>query len=207
MEKQNTQVKKQAVNLWKWAFIILVAVLLLVSGVVISKAITPSEEQVKVVQTKLPIDNYTKIDVSMDKKQLQATINYYLRQSQKKQKVRYRFILNDSAILMGTTKVLGKNISFSLYTIPKLDKNGNIVLQAKSVAVGSLNAPASFILGYIKNNYDLGKGVTINAKKATLTLNLNQFTKKQDIVLKGKQLDVPNNKFLFEVNIPLESIK
>ncbi|MHC3376967.1 YpmS family protein [Ligilactobacillus equi] len=207
MERQNMQVKKQTVNFWKWAFIILVATLFLVSGTVISKVITPSEAQVKMEQTKLPTDDYTKIDVSMDKKQLQATINYYLRQSQKKQKIKYRFILNDSAILMGTTKVLGKNISFSLYTIPKLDKNGNIVLQAKSVAVGSLNAPASFILGYIKNNYDLSKGVTINTRKATLTLNLNQFTKKQGIVLKGKQLDVPNNKFLFEVNIPLDSIK
>ena len=49
--------------------------------------------------------------------------------------------------------------------IPQLDDSGNLVLKTKSVAIGSLNAPPSFVLGYIKNNYDLGKWAKINASK------------------------------------------
>ena len=55
------------------------------------------------------------------------------------------------------------------YTKPTLNKNGNILLKVKSVAIGSLNAPAGFILKYVKNNYDLGKvAIIIDYQKQKL---------------------------------------
>ena len=133
-----------------------------------------------------------------------ATINYYLRKNQKKGKIKYRFLVDKSAIMMGTTKILGKNVSFTLYTKPTLDKNGNILLKVKSVAIGSLNAPAGFILKYVKNNYDLGKVAIIDPKAKTITLDLNQLTKKQDVLVKGTKLDLVNDEFKFNVKVPLK---
>ena len=200
---QNKQPKRQ-LNPWKWAFITLLALVIASGAFVWLKVSTPSVDQ---VQLKNSAKNTTKqtadVDVSMNKEQLNAAINYYLSKKEKNN-IKYRFLLDKSAILMGTTKILGKDVSFTLYTQPGLDKQGNILLKAKSVAIGSLNAPPSFILGYIKSNYDLGKGVIINQKKATITLDLNTLVEKQGVKVKGQELNLEQNKFLFKVSIPLE---
>ena len=106
---------------------------------------------------------------------------------------------------MGTTKILGKDVSFTLYATPQLDDSGNLELKTKSVAIGSLNVPPSFVLGYIKNNYDLGKWAKINASKATITLDLNQLTKKQGIKIQGEKFDLKQDDLQFKVAFPLSN--
>ena len=105
---------------------------------------------------------------------------------------------------MGTTKILGAKVSFTLYTKPALDSDGNIVLNAKSVAIGSLNAPPGFVLGYVKNNYDLGRWAKIDSKRSKITLDLNQLTKKQGIKVRGESLNLQNDDIRFNVSIPLD---
>ena len=169
------------------------------------KVTTPSVDQNRIVEkTEASADKYADLSVSMNKDQLEAAINYYLKKNQTKNSIRYRFLLDKSAILMGTTKILGAKVSFTLYTKPALDSNGNIVLNAKSVAIGSLNAPPSFVLGYVKNNYDLGRWAKIDSKKSKITLDLNQLTKKQGIKVRGESLNLQTDDIRFNVSIPLD---
>lgn len=205
MQKRSQVQTKRQINPWKWAFIVLLALVLASGAFIWLKVTTPSQDQVQINQqaNKITAKQTADIEVSMNKDQLNAAINYYLRKNEKNN-IKYRFLLDKSAILMGTTKILNKDVSFTLYTQPGLDKDGNILLKAKSVAIGSLNAPPSFILGYIKSNYDLGKGVIIDKKKATITLDLNALVEKQGVKVKGQELNLAQNKFLFKVSIPLK---
>lgn len=149
--------KKQS-DPWKWAFAILLGLVLGFIVFVWFQVTTPSSDQKQIAtQTTQKQGQYANVNVVLNKEQLSAAVNYYLQQNQKKGAIKYRFVLDKSAILMGTTKILGKDVSFTLYATPQLDDSGNLVLKTKSVAIGSLNAPPSFVLGYIKNNYDLGK--------------------------------------------------
>ena len=91
-----------------------------------------------------------------------------------------------------------------MYAKPSLDAKGNIVLDAKSVSVGSLNVPANFVLRYVKNNYDLGKFATIDYKKSRIILNLAQVSAKQGIKVNGQKFDLKQNEFLFNVALPLK---
>lgn len=196
---------KGPVNPWKWAFAILLGLVLALAAFIAVRVTTPSVDQKRIEQkTEKPADKYADVSVAMNKDQLEAAINYYLKRSQKKGAIRYRFVLDRSAILMGTTKILGAKVSFTLYTKPTLDADGNIVLKAKSVAVGSLNAPPSFIMGYVKNNYDLGRIAKIDAKRQTITLDLNQMTKKQGIRIHGEKLNLATDDIDFRVSIPLD---
>ena len=205
MKRSVNDKQRKKVNVWKWAFIVLAAFLVGFTLFIFKQATTQNTVQKDVSSTaKSNSSNHTSVNVSMDKKQLNGTINYYLKQQQKGQKIKYRFYVGNAAILMGTTKILGQNVSFSLYTTPTVTKDGNIRLYAKSVAIGSLNAPTSFILSYVKNNYSLGNGITINSKKETITLNLSKMTNKQKITVKAQKIDLKNDDFRFKVDIPLE---
>ena len=197
--------KKQS-DPWKWAFAILLGLVLGLIVFVCFQVTTPSSDQKQIAtQTTQKQGQYANVNVVLNKEQLSAAVNYYLQQNQKKGAIKYRFVLDKSAILMGTTKILGKDVSFTLYATPQLDDSGNLVLKTKSVAIGSLNAPPSFVLGYIKNNYDLGKWAKINASKATITLDLNQLTKKQGIKIQGEKFDLKQDDLQFKVAFPLSN--
>ena len=199
--------KKQS-DPWKWAFAILLGLVLGFIVFVWFQVTTPSSDQKQIAtQTTQKQGQYANVNVVLNKEQLSAAVNYYLQQNQKKGAIKYRFVLDKSAILMGTTKILGKDVSFTLYATPQLDDSGNLVLKTKSVAIGSLNAPPSFVLGYIKNNYDLGKWAKINASKATITLDLNQLTKKQGIKIQGEKFDLKQDDLQFKVAFPLSNTK
>ncbi len=196
--------KKQS-DPWKWAFAILLGLVLGFIVFVWFQVTTPSSDQKQIAtQTTQKQGQYANVNVVLNKEQLSAAVNYYLQQNQKKGAIKYRFVLDKSAILMGTTKILGKDVSFTLYATPQLDDSGNLV-KTKSVAIGSLNAPPSFVLGYIKNNYDLGKWAKINASKATITLDLNQLTKKQGIKIQGEKFDLKQDDLQFKVAFPLSN--
>lgn len=193
-------------NPWKWAFAILLGLVLGFIVFVWFQVTTPSSDQKQIAtQTTQKQGQYANVNVVLNKEQLSAAVNYYLQQNQKKGTIKYRFVLDKSAILMGTTKILGKDVSFTLYATPQLDDSGNLELKTKSVAIGSLNAPPSFVLGYIKNNYDLGKWAKINASKATITLDLNQLTKKQGIKIQGEKFDLKQDDLQFKVAFPLSN--
>lgn len=197
--------KKQS-DPWKWAFAILLGLVLGFIVFVWFQVTTPSSDQKQIAtQTTQQQGQYANVNVVLNKEQLSAAVNYYLQQNQKKGAIKYRFVLDKSAILMGTTKILGKDVSFTLYATPHLDDSGNLVLKTKSVAIGSLNAPPSFVLGYIKNTYDLGKWAKINASKATITLDLNQLTKKQGIKIQGEKFDLKQDDLQFKVAFPLSN--
>lgn len=193
-------------NPWKWAFAILLGLVLGFIVFVWFQVTTPSSDQKQIAtQTTQKQGQYANVNVVLNKEQLSAAVNYYLQQNQKKGAIKYRFVLDKSAILMGTTKILGKDVSFTLYATPQLDDSGNLELKTKSVAIGSLNAPPSFVLGYIKNNYDLGKWAKIDASKATITLDLNQLTKKQGIKIQGEKFDLKQDDLQFKVAFPLSN--
>lgn len=196
------KVKKH--NYWKWAFIILLALILGSSLFLVQQLTGKNIEQQQVAQATKSLGKHTSVDVQLNKKQLNAAINYYLTRQQKNKKLKYKFYVGQAAILVGTTKILGENVSFSLYTEPTVTPNGNILLYAKSVAIGTLNAPPGFILNYIKNNYRLGKWVTIDSKAKTIRLNLSQIKGFHGVTVRAKKIDLINNKFLFKVNIPLK---
>ena len=196
--------QKTTPNYWKWAFATLLAFVIAFFLFITYKVTTPSVDQTNIDQQTSKLAKSANLDVAMNKEQLGAMINYYLNKSQKHSKIKYRFVLNKSAILMGTTKILGANVSFTLYAKPSLNQAGNIVLDTKSVSVGSLNVPAAFVLRYVKNNYDLGKFASINPKKSTITLNLAQVSAKQGIKVQGQKFDLTNNQFVFKVALPLK---
>ena len=202
--KRQAHTTKQPKDPWKIAFTFLLALVIAFVAFIILEVYTPDKGVEQEIKTKTPADKTTSIDVQMNKEQLSSGLNYYLNHQQKNSNnIQYKFILNKSAILIGTTKVLGEKVSFTLYAKPTLSKDGNIKLKIKSVAIGSLNAPTKFVLNYVKNNVKTGQAVQISPKKSEIILNLNHVKTKQGIQAKGQELDLKNDSIRFKILIPL----
>ncbi|NLR17805.1 YpmS family protein [Lactobacillus sp. LC28-10] len=188
-------------NPWKWAFIALVAILLVGAGTVGIKLFSGSKTNV--TQTSTPV-SAADFNVRLNKKQLNAMAAYYLNQyqNQSKQKVNYQFEVHDDAVLTGQTQLLGLPVNFGLSLTPKVLTNGNVQLKAKKLAVGQLNVPVSAVLSYIKAQYNLPKWVELNVHQKTITMNLQRF-RTNGVQYRAEKIDMNGaGQFEFKVLIP-----
>ncbi|BDZ30955.1 YpmS family protein [Lactiplantibacillus sp. WILCCON 0030] len=189
------------INFWKWLAIILLA-LILGGGAYMGTQVlrTPSEAQT-VTATKT--DSAASVPIKMNRQQLNALAAYYLADLQKGQALKYKFVVRaDAAYLLGTTKVLGQNVSFVITMQPSVISNGNISLKATKLSVGTMSLPISFVINYINNNYKIPKWVKLSAKHKTIDLYLNKLVGKHDVRYSVDKVDLTNNQFNFEMHIP-----
>ncbi|MFC6181959.1 YpmS family protein [Lactiplantibacillus daowaiensis] len=191
-------------NIWKWIAIVLIA-LILGLGVYVGSQVFRSPSETTTV-TSSSSNDAASVPITMNRQQLNALASYYLNDFQKGQSLKYRFVVrSDAAYLLGTTKVLGQNVSFVITLQPSVISNGNISLKATRLSVGTMSIPISFVINYINNNYKIPKWVTLNAKTKTVNLYLNKIVGKHEMRYSVNKLDLKNNKFSFEMHIPKSS--
>lgn len=187
-------------NKWQTAFFALVALLVICFGVLFAKATAPVSTP---AETTASSTTDPTLEVTMNRKQVNALSANYLNRFLKDSKVKYRFVVGKQyATVIGTTRFLGAKIQFAMNFVPEKTAKGNILLRAKGLAVGRLNLPLHFVLSYVKKNYDLPNWVSINQKKQTILLDLNKYSKKQSVRYSAEKLDMTNGRFTFKITIP-----
>lgn len=199
--RQAQTAAKKTVNPWKWAFIALVAVIVLGIGTMGVKMFSAPKESA--VSTSAPA-TAASFNVNLNKKQLNAMAAYYLNQfqDQSKQKVDYQFEVHQDAVLTGQTKLMGLPVNFGLTLKPTVLANGNVQLKAGKLAVGQLNVPVSAVLSYIKAQYNLPKWVELNVHQKTITMDLQRF-RTNGVQYRAEKIDMNGaGKFEFKVLIP-----
>ena len=158
-------------------------------------------------ETAAPKASDTSLELVLNQKQVNALANSYIKKIQKKsKKPQYRFIVgNQYATVIGHAKFLGVNVQYSMNCIPVKTSEGNILLKAKGLAVGRLNLPIGFVMGYIKKNYQLPNWVYINQKKKTILLDLNKYTKNKAVHAQADEINMADGEFKFLITVPQDN--
>lgn len=199
MEKRSVKTNRP-VNRWKWAFTVLLAVIVLATGIVINRVTAPAPTLA--VTRKADIGD-TSMTVELNRHQVNALAANYLNRFLRGQQVKYTFIVGQQyATLAGDTKFLGAKIRFALNFIPERQKNGNVLLRAKGLSIGRLNLPVKIVMGYIAKNYNVPKWVKIDAKKKTILLDLNQYSAKRSLKYSAQEINMAQGRFKFLITVP-----
>ncbi|MGQ3490593.1 YpmS family protein [Limosilactobacillus mucosae] len=195
---------KKQYNGWKAAFWVLVIVLIGSLLTVVHLASAPVKTP---AETTAPKASDTSLELVLNQKQVNALANSYIKKIQKKSKnPQYRFIVgNQYATVIGHAKFLGVNVQYAMNCIPVKTSEGNILLKAKGLAVGRLNLPIGFVMGYIKKNYQLPNWVYINQKKKTILLDLNKYTKNKAVHAQADEINLADGQFKFLITVPQDN--
>ncbi|QMU07613.1 YpmS family protein [Levilactobacillus suantsaii] len=187
-------------NWWKISCLTLVTLLVLGLIVVGIQVLRP----VKVASTAQPTKGATtNVNVTLNKKQVNALADYYVDKSLSGQSMKYRFQVTDHALLTGSTKVLGAHVNFALLFKPKVLPSGNVRLTAQKLSIGSLPVPVSFVMNYVAKTYPLPKWVAMDSANKTVTLHLNAIGNGKKLSYAAKKIDLSGNgKFVFQARIP-----
>lgn len=142
--------------------------------------------------------------VSLNKKQTNDIINFYLDKVQKDSEIKYSFVIEDQALLKGVFKFLGHDVNFYLYFKPYIIENGDVLLKATSLSIGTLSLPISDLMKYISKNYKIPDYVLIDPENESMTVYTNQITVPGDMYFEASEIDLINDIFKFNAYLPIE---
>lgn len=197
MQRQKTAPTPR--NWWKMSFLGLIGLLIIGFVIFIVMATRP----VKVAATATASADTTNIDVTLNKKQVNALADYYVDKSLKNQSMKYRFQVANRAMLTGSTEVLGAHVNFSLLFKPTVLPSGDVQLKAQKLSIGALPVPVSFVMNYIAKNYPLPKWVAMDSGQKTMTLHLTAIGNGKKLSYAAKTIDLSGKgKFVFQARIP-----
>jgi uncharacterized protein YpmS len=147
-------------------------------------------------------DNDIQFRVNTNKKDLNKLINQYLSEEGLTGPINYQVFLTDDVELYGTIPAFGKEMELKLTLEPKALKNGDIILKQKSISLGQMNLPVSFILNFINEQYRLPEWVSIQPNEEQIYVSLQDMKLKSDIKVKAEKFDLEHDDISFLLTVP-----
>ncbi|MEH7013034.1 YpmS family protein [Neobacillus niacini] len=190
-------------NKWKTGFFLLLGLIVIIVIILLSLIMIPADEKGKIQQT-VPNNKNVSFEVMSNKADLNVLINQYIKKEAADSPIEYSIQLQDEVELYGTLPFFSQEVDLKLTFVPEALDNGDLVLKQKSISVGSLPLPVSYVLKFIKENYKLPKGVEIQPNDKIVHVNMQQLKLKSDVKIKVKRFDLIKDDIAFTILVSVE---
>ncbi|UQS82785.1 YpmS family protein [Bombilactobacillus folatiphilus] len=191
---------EQKHNWWKWAFLLLIGILLIGGGVIWYQVTCPVSSALVSKSTVPATANHKPVfQVTLDKRQAQRLANHYISEYLNSKDIKYHLQFDQHISLIGSADLLGSKIGFTLQTDPYPDESGGVQLKARRLKLGSLGIPLGFVLGYVGGNYHFPSWVTVDSHKQLIKIHLQRYQTSDGFYFKVKQLNLKRNKIVVSV--------
>ncbi|WP_018665160.1 YpmS family protein [Heyndrickxia acidiproducens] len=181
-------------NPWKTAFLTLAAAITAVLVLLAFFLFVPDGKVPKEQANNQKIQFH----VAADKADLTAMINRYLKQEDMQGEV----ALNRNVVFYGHVGVFSQKMRYSMTFQPRALKNGDLLLKQKSVSLGSIHLPVSYILKFVKTTYNLPDWVIIQPSEKQVYVQLSKMRLNNGARVKADRFDLPNNHIVFTLSFP-----
>jgi uncharacterized protein YpmS len=190
-------------NKWKTVFFVLLGINLIFVAVLFSLVLAPADDQAN-KNVKLPKGETVSFNVKSNKNDLNLLINHYLKQEAADSPIDYRVILGDEVELYGSLPLFSQKVNLKLTFEPEALNNGDLQLKQKSISIGSLHLPVSYVMKFIKENYKIPKGVDILPDEKRIYVHMQQLNIKSDIRVKVNKFNLKKDDIAFTIFVPVE---
>lgn len=82
--------------------------------------------------------------------------------------------------------------------------NGDLTLRQKSISIGQLSLPVSYVMKFIENQYKLPSWVNINPDDETIDVHLTNMKIGDGMAAEVEEFDLENNRIRFNLLLPTE---
>jgi uncharacterized protein YpmS len=190
-------------NKWKLGFLILLGINLLIAIILFSLVTAPIKEK-EPVKTNTSSEDYVSFHVSSNKYDLNRLINHYLKEEAADSPIEYKVLLGDEVELYGTLPLFSEKLKLKLTFEPSAQNNGDLILKQKSMSVGKLHLPISYVLNFISENYKLPKGVEIRPNNHLVYIHMQQLKQKSDLKIKVNKFNLKKDDINFTILVPVK---
>jgi uncharacterized protein YpmS len=186
---------------WKKAFFILLVINVgIVLFLLVSISIPIKEKRIQ--QEESELQGYVPFLIHTEKDNLNRVINHYLEKEAAGGPIDYNVVLRDEVELYGTIPIFSEEIQMKLTFEPEALHNGDLILKQKSMAIGQMQLPVTYVLKFIAERYRLPKGVTIQPKDKLVYISLQKLKLKSDFKVRVKEFDLNSDDISFQLYVP-----
>jgi uncharacterized protein YpmS len=190
-------------NKWKTGFFLLLGFIVIIVIILLSLIMIPGDEKGNIKQT-VPDNKNVSFEVISNKADLNVLINQYIKKEAADSPIDYSVQLQDEVELYGTLQFFSQEVDLKLTFEPEALDNGDLVLKQKSISVGSLHLPVSYVLRFIKEKYKLPNGVEIHPNEKIVHVNMQQLELKSDVRIKVQRFNLIKDDIAFTILVPVE---
>jgi uncharacterized protein YpmS len=189
-------------NKWKIGFFLLLGLIFIIIIFLFAMIKAPITDE-KLVHEENNA-NFVSFHVASNKKDLNLLINEYLRKEVGEGPVDYQVVLDKEVELYGTIPFFSEELDMKLTFEPEALDNGDLVLKQKSIKIGKINLPVSYVLDFIRKNYKLPNGVTIQPNEERIYVAMGKIKLKSDTKIKVNEFDLVNDQISFTLLVPVK---
>lgn len=197
--------KKRSSNGWKWAFLILLGVVVGAIFWFIMQLQPYSQGEVN--QTPLDTSDEIVLEVRTGKEELSQLVNQYIENNMDGDDMSYTLVLEDQAELQGEIEVFGFPVPFTLLFDPYVLENGNLQLRATDLQLGSLSLPISFVMNQIGSRLPLPDWVVMDSETQMIVINLNEFELREGVQFSVERIDLPEDDIRIRIHLPQDAVQ
>ncbi|MGF3103349.1 YpmS family protein [Rossellomorea sp. DUT-2] len=190
-------------NKWKVGFFVLLGVVFIGLAIIVSMMFMPIKDDALPENSK-NTNQEVGFNVETNKKDLNLIIEHYIEEEGMKGPVDYEVQLKDDVELMGSVPVFTSNLDFKLDFEPKALENGDILLKQKSISVGQLNLPVSYVLKVMRDSYNFPEWVKIQPTDELIYVSLQDMKLKSDIKVRAKEFNLKEDNISFRLLVPVD---
>ncbi|KAB2338178.1 YpmS family protein [Cytobacillus depressus] len=188
---------------WKIFFFLLLGMNIIIVVALVTAVKAPIKDEA-VENQKMVSGSYVPLKIQAEKEDLNQVINHYLEKEGLTGPIHYQVVLGKYVELYGTIPVFSQEIQMKLAFEPIALDNGDILLQQKSISVGKLQLPVSYVLKFVRDKYKLPEWVTIQPNAENIYVSLQKMKLKSDIHVKVDEFDLENDDIRFTLLVPVK---
>jgi uncharacterized protein YpmS len=186
---------------WKRAFFILLVINLgILLFLFISISIPIKEKRIQQAESEL--QGYVPFLIHTKKDNLNRVINHYIEKEAAGGPIDYNVVLRDEVELYGTIPIFTEEIQMKLTFVPEALDNGDLILKQKSMAIGQMQLPVTYVLKFIADRYRLPKGVTIQPKEKLVYISMQKLKLKSDFKVRVNEFNLNSDDISFQLYVP-----
>lgn len=191
-------------NKWKKGFFVLLGLNLLAVLFLFIMLMSPANENGKPKVSSVKEGDYVSFPIHTNKEDLNKLINQYLKKEAKGNQIDYQVNLGDEVEFYGIVSFFGEQLNMKLTFEPEALNNGDLILRQKSISIGAIQLPVSYVLKFISENYKLPAGVDIMPDKKQIYIDMQSLNLKSNIKVKVNTFDLKKNDIAFTLLVPLK---
>ncbi|QQT00259.1 YpmS family protein [Peribacillus psychrosaccharolyticus] len=185
---------------WKTLFIALAA--LNIIGIITVFLLISLPVKDEPISEKLVQNDDIEFQVHANREDLNLLIAQYLEKEGFTGIINYEVLLTDEVELFGTVKMFGREVELKLTFEPIAQKNGDLVLVQKTISLGQMGLPVSYVMNFINKQFKTPDWVTIQPNQKQIYVSLQNMKLKSDIKVKAKKFDLENDDISFILSVP-----
>jgi uncharacterized protein YpmS len=187
---------------WRAAFLLLASINIIILLVLVILALLPADRSADSVGS--ANEDVIPFQVTTNKEDLTLLINRYLEKEGLNGPVHYEVNLNDEVELFGYLPIFSSDIEMKLTFEPIPLENGDLTLKQKSISIGQLSLPVSYVMKFIENQYKLPSWVNINPDDETIDVHLTNMKIGDGMAAEVEEFDLKNDQIRFNLLLPIE---